>query len=341
MAQLEQVNQTMADTATATTHRGDLMVSNLSTVSEEAKTRLAQLAEATQSSVDKYANATRQMRGHATKAGEAMEARTNALMTARNQMASAIEQLADQSHGTTIRLEQAASAIARQASSIVDAQDAMETGLDRSVQGLGQAIERLGMATETARARMNQVTSTLDGSAERIDSTSSEARDRAEEAARLFEAEADKLHKAAETAIERAETMRDMGLGIRREAFLDAAKFVIESLHALSVDFNRLIGDEIPDKVWKAYYRGDTNTFTRRLLSLRDSISTDDLRERFETDTEFRGYVQRFIRQFEELLDDAAARDHSDLLASTLMTSDVGKVYVLLCTAIGRHREPA
>lgn len=339
MGQLEQVNQTMADTASATTHRTDTITARLGTVADEAATRMGQLTETAQSAVDKFTLSTRQMRAHAAKSGEAMEARTNALMSARDQISRAIEQLSDESQGVTERLENASNAIAHQSNAIAMAQESMETGLDRSVNGLAQAIDRLTMATETARARMAQVTGALDSSAERLDTATDGATEKAENVALLFGEQSDALRSAADSAMEQADALREAGLHIRREAFLDAAKFVIESLHSLTVDFNRLVDEEVPDKVWKSFYQGDTTAFTKRFLTQRDRLPVDTIRARYEDDGEFRGYVQRYIRQFEELLDEATERDHSELLSSTVMTSDVGKVYVLLCTAIGRERE--
>ena len=113
---------------------------------------------------------------------------------------------------------------------------------------------------------------------------------------------------------------------------------MLESLHSLSVDFNRLLDEDVPDKTWKAFYRGDGTIFTRRLLGMRDQFPAEAVREKYQEDGEFRGYVQRYLRQFEELFDQAVRQEQGDVLSSTLVTSDVGKVYLLLCTALGRER---
>ena len=62
----------------------------------------------------------------------------------------------------------------------------------------------------------------------------------------------------------------------------------------------------------------------------------DKLREKFAGDSEFRTYVQRFLRQFEDMFEQASANDHGDLLSSTFASSDLGRLYVILCGAAGR-----
>jgi len=59
-------------------------------------------------------------------------------------------------------------------------------------------------------------------------------------------------------------------------------------------------------------------------------------REKFAKDNEFRTYVQRYIRQFEELYEQALESDHGALLSSTFGSSEAGKLYELLCQVAGK-----
>jgi len=112
--------------------------------------------------------------------------------------------------------------------------------------------------------------------------------------------------------------------------------FIIESLHSLSVDITRLQEGDVPEKTWKAFQKGDIAAFTRRLAKINYNVPVDKLRNKFANDTEFRTYVQRFIRQFEDLYEQAVANDHGMLLGTTFISSDIGKLYELLCHAAGR-----
>jgi len=46
--------------------------------------------------------------------------------------------------------------------------------------------------------------------------------------------------------------------------------------------------------------------------------------------------VDRYIAEFERLLDQVAADDRGNVLTKTYLTSDTGKVYTMLAHAAGR-----
>ena len=49
-----------------------------------------------------------------------------------------------------------------------------------------------------------------------------------------------------------------------------------------------------------------------------------------------RRYVLRYVDQFERLLADTRGADPENLLHSTFLTADVGKLYLMLNRALGR-----
>jgi len=46
--------------------------------------------------------------------------------------------------------------------------------------------------------------------------------------------------------------------------------------------------------------------------------------------------VDRYLAQFQEALEQASESDPEDILAAVLLTSDVGKLYMLMSKALGR-----
>jgi hypothetical protein len=117
---------------------------------------------------------------------------------------------------------------------------------------------------------------------------------------------------------------------------MNSAKFIVESLHSLSVDLTRMKDGEISEKTWKAFQKGDVAAFTRRLAALDNKGSIDKAREKFAKDTEFRTYIQRYIRQFEEMYAQADENDHGALLCSTIASSEIGKLYEFLISISGK-----
>ena len=74
----------------------------------------------------------------------------------------------------------------------------------------------------------------------------------------------------------------------------------------------------------------------RKMLGFREKVKLASIKEKYQTDSEFRDYVSRYLTEFEVVLDEAKKRDQEGLLKSTFLSSDVGKVYMLLARALDR-----
>ena len=72
------------------------------------------------------------------------------------------------------------------------------------------------------------------------------------------------------------------------------------------------------------------------MLGFRVKARLTAIREKYQLDGEFRDYVTRYLSEFEVLLVEAKKRDQEGLLKNTFLSSDVGKVYMLLARALGR-----
>jgi hypothetical protein len=114
------------------------------------------------------------------------------------------------------------------------------------------------------------------------------------------------------------------------------ARHTIESLDALSVDIARMIDHEAATELWDRYNRGERNVFTRRLYTMQGQKAFDEVRRRYKADREFRQTVDRYIGEFERLLNEVARDDRGQVVARTYLTSETGKVYTMLAHAAGR-----
>jgi hypothetical protein len=61
-----------------------------------------------------------------------------------------------------------------------------------------------------------------------------------------------------------------------------------------------------------------------------------EIMERFEQDAEFRGYVTRYLSEFEALTARVRRSDRSDVMTAVLTGSDIGRIYMILAKALGR-----
>jgi ABC-type transporter Mla subunit MlaD len=111
---------------------------------------------------------------------------------------------------------------------------------------------------------------------------------------------------------------------------------VVESLNSLSVDIARAIDHDASVELWDRYRRGERNVFTRRLYTLKGQQTFDEIRRKYQSDSEFRGAVDRYCGDFEKLLDDVGHGDRDNIMTQTYLTSDTGKVYTMLAHAAGR-----
>jgi hypothetical protein len=121
-----------------------------------------------------------------------------------------------------------------------------------------------------------------------------------------------------------------------RDGFIESSKFMVESLYSLAIDVSRHLEGDIDFKVLRAYQRGDVSAYIRHLVDIMPRVPIEKSQRKFIEDGEFRTYVLRFIRQYEELLAQAQLRDYSDMLSNVFSSSDVGKLYKSLCEIAGR-----
>jgi len=122
------------------------------------------------------------------------------------------------------------------------------------------------------------------------------------------------------------------------EAFAKRVSLLIDSMHSASIDVGKILSDEVDDRAWAAYLKGDRGVFTRRAARLIGGTEAKALTAHYETDREFHDSVNRYVHDFEAMLRRVHAERDGGLMAVTLMSSDMGKLYVALSQATGRAR---
>ncbi len=121
------------------------------------------------------------------------------------------------------------------------------------------------------------------------------------------------------------------------EGFARRVSLLIDSMHSASIDVGKILSDEVDDKAWSAYLKGDRGVFTRRAARLMGNAEARALDVHFETDLEFQQSVNRYVHDFEAMLRRVTADRDGGALAVTLMGSDMGKLYAALAQLVGRR----
>jgi DNA repair exonuclease SbcCD ATPase subunit len=120
--------------------------------------------------------------------------------------------------------------------------------------------------------------------------------------------------------------------------FSRRAALITESLNSNAIDIAKALSSDVADTAWSAYLRGDRGIFTRRAVSLIDSGDAKAIVQVFEQDADFREHVSRYIHDFEAILRQVLSTRDGHALGITLLSSDMGKLYVALAQAIDRLR---
>ena len=120
--------------------------------------------------------------------------------------------------------------------------------------------------------------------------------------------------------------------------FTRRVALITESLNSNAIDITKALSSEVSDTAWAAYLRGDRGIFTRRAVRLLESGEAKAIATAYERDSDFREHVQRYIHDFEAILRQVLSARDGHALGVTLLSSDMGKLYVALAQAIERLR---
>lgn len=250
--------------------------------------------------------ALRETLGHVRQESEALSAQVDAALT-----------------GNIARLREAA----RQAGEDIDA-----PARDR-IEALAGKLREDGSAA-IARLLEDQVKALAEG----IDSAVSRAAASSRDAAVLLRDQLAKVDELAGNLESRVDRARERAQEQVDSDFARRVALITESLNSTAIDVAKVLSSEVTDTAWAAYLRGDRGIFTRRAVNLLDSAESKVVLQHYERDAEFRDHVNHYIHDFEAMLRQLLSTRDGNALGVTLLSSDMGKLYVALAQAIERLR---
>ncbi len=107
-------------------------------------------------------------------------------------------------------------------------------------------------------------------------------------------------------------------------------------LASLSLDIGRLMDRNLAAEMWDRYQRGENKAFTKRLYTPAGQKAFDEVARKYRSDRNFKQTVDRYITEFERLLDEVARDERGPGMLRSHLTSETGLVYTLLAHAAGR-----
>ena len=316
-------------------------------------------SEARLSKIEERVRSVYLLSGEAAARGESLLAHTG---QSREALAGTVEQIAAL-HG------QISQSHAQHGASLADLQEALEairvesmTLAELAQNNLTQSIEQLGGAAREAVSGIETMSAqSITSLATRIGEESGAAIDSAlrERAAQIAGQLEQASAKAASASRDAAVQLRDQLAKVdelagnleRRVAhartraeeqvdhdFARRVALITESLNSNAIDIARALDSDVSDTAWSAYLKGDRGIFTRRAVRLLEAPEAKAVAQHYEIDRDFRDHVSRYIHDFEAMLRQLLSTRDGHALGVTLLSSDMGKLYVALAQAIERLR---
>lgn len=218
--------------------------------------------------------------------------------------------------------------------------DTAGAAADRARETLASVIPEAALALENAsaaamrRAASSAVDRQIAAIGEAAEAAADAAARTSERLTRQILAIADST-AIVESRIEEARTERE---NADQDTFSRRVSLLIESLNSASIDIAKSFSTEVSDSTWAAYLKGDRGVFTRRAVRLIDAGEAREILNLYDADMAFREQVNRYIHDFEAMLRAILAQRDGSPLGITLLSSDMGKLYVALAQAIERLR---
>ncbi|MGE0210218.1 MAG: hypothetical protein AB7S41_00815, partial [Parvibaculaceae bacterium] len=145
-------------------------------------------------------------------------------------------------------------------------------------------------------------------------------------------ASADLLPKLAEEAKRAAPAAADATTA----SLSSRTEMLVTRLNSIARDLLEAVEGTLSGDLERRFNNGETHVYTHRLYQSRSNRLFEDIRGRYGKERLVRGRVDAFIRLFERLLDTVAEAPKGDELVDACLSSESGKVYLLLAQATGR-----
>jgi len=223
---------------------------------------------------------------------------------------------------------------------LVQVKDAAGHAAERAREAIEAVIpESAGKLSKATRAALEQVIrESVEERLREVETVAARAVEAARTASDRLTQQMLTLGQSAHALEQHIETTSNDQREKDSEAFARRVSLLIDSMHSAAIDVGKILSDEIDDRAWDSYLKGNRGVFTRRAVKLLDGGETRAIRAHYEAEPEFQQSVNRYVHDFEAMLRRVLAERDGGMIAVTLMSSDMGKLYAALAQGLERRR---
>jgi hypothetical protein len=223
---------------------------------------------------------------------------------------------------------------------LIQVREAASHAAERAREAIAKVIpESAGeMSRATQQALEKAVRDSVETKLVELDQVATRAVETAREASDRLTAQMLSIGQSAaalEAHIERNRAAQQKDSG---EEFAKRVSLLMDSMHSASIDVQKILSDEVDDKAWSHYLKGNRGVFTRRAVRLLGGTETRAISAHYDSDPEFQMAVNHYVHDFEAMLRRVLAERDGGMIAVTLMSSDMGKLYAALAQAVEKRR---
>ena len=259
-------------------------------------------------------------------------------LTSGRAKADALGKMVDETIGRSHRF--AEEAAPRLVEALLRVRDTAAAAADHARETLADVIpEAAGAIRDAAGAAMRSVAAdTVHRQIDAIADATDAAVSAATRATERLAAQVREISEQTAIVESRIEDARGEREAADKDTLSRRVSLLIESINSASIDITKAFAPDISDSAWAAYLKGDRGVFTRRAVRILDAGDAREVVRLYDDEPNFREQVNRYIHDFESMLRAVLTQRDGSPLGVTLLSSDMGKLYVALAQAIERLR---
>ena len=225
-------------------------------------------------------------------------------------------------------------------SALVQVREAASHAAERAREAISKVIpEAAGNMSEATRQALEKaVRDSVETKLAELDRVAAHAVETAREASDRLTSQMLSIGQSAVALEAHIERSREAQMKDSGEEFARRVSLLMDSMHSAAIDVQKILSDEIDDKAWNHYLKGNRGVFTRRAVRLLGGTESRAILGQYEGDPEFQTAVNHYVHDFEAMLRRVLAERDGGMIAVTLMSSDMGKLYAALAQAIEKRR---